>query len=188
MTKKETAKILAVLKAAYPSSFTHTTDERLMLEIWHDSLDDADYEDVNQAVRKYIATNEDNFAPSIGKIRKLIVEAKQPETGRMTSQEAASVLSRAVGDSLYHSVEQFQKLPPLIQKVVRDPQTLFEWGQLPIETFQTVVLSNFQRSYQVALQQSVEDAKLPDDLKPLPTPAWMELPVYKVSKNLSLGE
>lgn len=188
MTRKETAKILAVLKVAYPSSFVRVDDEKLMLAVWHDSLSDCDYADVDKAVKVYIATNESNFAPSVGKIRKLIVDSKQPETGRMTSQEAASLLSRAVGDSQYHSVEQFEKLPQLIQKVVRDPQMLKEWGQLPVETFQTVILSNFQRSYQIALQQSVEDAKLPDDLKPIHAPAWMELPVYKISKNLSLGE
>lgn len=165
MTKKETAKILAVLKVAYPNSFVRVDDERLMVEVWYKGLEDCDYRDVDKAVRAYISTSEGNFAPSIGKVRSLIVKLTRPETGRMTAQEAANLVQKAVANSGYHAPEEFQKLPDVIQRIVRHPQTLFEWSQMDIESFQSVILSNFQRSYQVAVKQDVEEAKLPDDLQ-----------------------
>lgn len=167
MTKQETVKILSVLKTVYPQQFDGT-DSRLLVEIWHDSLSDLSYLDIDKAVRAYISTNNNNFAPSIGKVRSLVVKMNQPEVGRMTAQEAASLIQKAVSNSGYNSREEFAKLPKTIQRIVRDPKVLFDWSQMPIETFQSVILSNFQRSFKVAAEQDFEDAKLPEDLKPLP--------------------
>lgn len=167
MTREETIKILAILQVTYPISFAKIgrDEKKQMVALWHDMFSDYSYQEVDSAVRAYIATNEGNYAPSVGKIRSMIVKLTKPETGLMTAQEASTLLLRAVSDSTYHSVKQFNRLPEIIQRVVRDPMTLKEWAQIDPETFQTVIISNFQRSYQVALRQEMENAKLPDDLK-----------------------
>lgn len=168
MTKQETAKILAVLRTAYPRSFPDSTDNRLLVDIWQETLSDCAYQDVDKAVRAYISTSESDWAPSVGKIRGWIVRMNQPETGQMTAQEASTLLLKAIANSGYHAPEEFAKLPPVIQRVVKTPQMLFEWSQIDIDTLHSVIISNFQRSYQVAIQQEVENAKLPEGLKVLP--------------------
>lgn len=167
MTREETIKILAILQVAYPISFSklEKSEKKQMVALWHDMFSDYSYQEVDSAVRAYIATNENNYAPSVGKIRSMIVMMTQPETGFMTAQEASALLLRAISDSGYHADEQFKKLPEIIQRVVRDPQILKEWSQIEPETVQTVIMSNFQRSYQVALRQEMDNAKLPEDLK-----------------------
>ncbi len=169
MTAAETSKILAVLKTAYPASYQHmtVTDLKMMVKVWSDMLSDCDYGDVNNAVKAYITTNESNFAPSVGKIRSLIVKLNSSESGRLTAQEASTILLKAIANSGYHAAEEFEKLPPIIQRVVREPQALFEWSQMNMETLHSVIMSNFQRSYQVALRQETENARLPEDLRRL---------------------
>ncbi len=186
MTKQETAKILAVLKSVYPQSFTGTVDVRMLADIWQESLADCEYQDVDKAVKAYISTSESNFAPSIGKIRGMIVKMNQTKVGLMTAQEASTLLLKAISNSGYHAPEEFAKLPPVVQRVVRTPQMLFEWSQIDTETLHSVIISNFQRSYQVAVQQEVENAKLPDDLKYLDTPEDVSKILDGMSERLAL--
>lgn len=185
MTKQETLKILAILRTMYPRQFDGT-DAKLLAEIWHESMSDLSYKDVDKALRAYFSTNETNFAPSVGKLRSLIVKLNQPESAIMTAQEAANVLQKAVSNSGHHATEEYSKLPPVIQRIVRTPQSLFEWSQMEAETFQSVVLSNFQRSYQVAVNQEMENAKLPEGLKILPETNSVESLLESVSEKLSL--
>jgi hypothetical protein len=78
MTREETLKILSVLRVAYPK-FGDGTDSKMLVEVWSDMLSDCEYMDVNNAIKRYIATNESNFAPSIGKIRSMIVKQNDSE-------------------------------------------------------------------------------------------------------------
>lgn len=167
MTLAETSKILAVLKVAYPNSFNHQskTEAAIMIELWSDMFKDDQYQDVDKAVRAYIATDESGFAPSVGQIRARMVRMS-PEGNTMSAQEAASLLTKAVSKSGWHEKEAFEELPPIIQKVVRNPQMLHEWSQMDSQTFHSVVLSNFQRSYQAEINQQKELQKLPQSLRP----------------------
>lgn len=174
MTKQETLKILAILKTMYPEQFKNV-DGKLLADIWQEQLSDCSYQDIDKAVRAYIATNETNFAPSIGKLRSMVVKLNQPEAAYMTAQEAANLVQRAVANSGHHAQEEFAQLPPVIQRIVRTPQTLFEWSQMDVEAFQSVILSNFQRSYQTAVKQEMENEQLPEGLKILPEKTAVEV-------------
>ena len=68
MTREETQKILAVIRAAYPSFYKDNTKNDLVIAVnlWHDMLIDETYQDVAMAVKSIIATNK--FAPSIAEV------------------------------------------------------------------------------------------------------------------------
>lgn len=164
MNRLETAKVLAVLEVAYPHSFKGRTKEQaeLALELWTEMFAERTYQEVSVAVRAYMSQDESGFAPTIGQINGLIVDSM--ESG-MSAQEASAILSKAVSRSGWHAAEEFEKLPETIRRVVGSPQMLKEWSQLDSSVFNTVVLSNFQRSYKQTAEHERQDKMLPPSVK-----------------------
>jgi hypothetical protein len=168
MTKQETAKILSVIKLAYPHSFKDLSKSEMpmMVELWHDQFKGDTYHDVDIAVRAFISTSKDGYPPSIGQIKaSMFNTAKNANESVLTAQAASAILAKAVSRSGWHSVEEFEKLPPAIQKVVHDPEMLKQWSQMDSQTFHSVVLSNFQRSYNAEVEREEHYEMLPESVK-----------------------
>ena len=67
--------------------------------------------------------------------------------------------------SYYNATETFSRLPPILQKIVGSPNTLREWAQMEAETVDSVIQSNFMRSYKVRAAQEKERAMLPESTR-----------------------
>lgn len=91
MTKKEALQILAILKAAYPSSYNGMTKEEATgtVAVWCMQFSDIPAEIVMMAIHKLIATNK--FPPSISEVK-----------GKISSihHEAADMLYTTFGEFL----------------------------------------------------------------------------------------
>lgn len=72
MTRDETTKILAVLKAAYPHSYKNMSQKEALgtVAVWHMQFVDMPPEIVMMAVQKCISTS--TFTPSISEVKKKI--------------------------------------------------------------------------------------------------------------------
>ena len=72
MTRDETTKILAVLKAAYPHSYKNMSQKEALgtVAVWHVQFADMPPEIVLMAVQKCISTS--TFTPSISEVKKKI--------------------------------------------------------------------------------------------------------------------
>ena len=71
---------------------------------------------------------------------------------------------KAIRNGIYGCYVEFEKLHPLIQKVVGDPQQINSWAQLT-EGINTVVASNFMRNYRTELERMRMDAAIPKEVK-----------------------
>lgn len=71
MTKKETAAVLAKIRAMYPNSLKNMDKQAFIeaVDIWAGIFSNADYAAVNRAVEEFIAEDEKGFPPSVGQIR-----------------------------------------------------------------------------------------------------------------------
>ena len=83
----------------------------------------------------------------------------------MTAAEAWGLVLSAVKRSAYDSREEFEKLPVMLRRLVGSPSQLRDWAMMDAETVQSVVASNFQRSYQVRAKQEQEYQDLPSEIK-----------------------
>lgn len=83
----------------------------------------------------------------------------------MAPQEAWGMVWRAVQRSAYNSREEFERLPPMLCRLVGTPEQLKAWAQMDANTVQSVIGSNFQRSYQERAKQESEFQALPGDIK-----------------------
>ena len=87
---------------------------------------------------------------------------QKPDT--MSAMQAWHLVRKATENGWYHSEEEFNKLPPLCQRIVGAPGTLKDWSVMDISELETVVGSNFQRSYKQLEQDQAYYEKLPSSV------------------------
>ena len=165
MTREDTLDLLSVLKAAYPNFYRDMTrkDAEHVIALWSDMFKDEPAELVALAVKAHIATDKKGFPPHIGAIKDAIVKIQQP--GEMTELEAWGLVQKALRNGYYGAQEEFDKLPPVVQRLVGSPNQLREWSQMDTETVSSVVASNFQRSYKARAAHEREFLALPTEVK-----------------------
>lgn len=165
MTYEETLAIMSVLKAAYPNYYRDMkrAEAESVVRLWTDMFKDDPAELVAVAVKAHIASDEKGFPPHIGAIKNAILKIRLPD--EMTELEAWALVKKALGNSAYNSVAEFEKLPPVIQRLVGSPAQLREWNQVKPETLDSVVASNFQRSYKTRAASEREMMALPQDVR-----------------------
>ena len=165
MTRDETIDLLSVLKAAYPNFYRDMTrkDADHVISLWADMFEDEPVEVVALAVKAHIAADTKGFPPHIGAIKDAIVKIMQPE--EMTEIEAWNMVRKAIRSYSWDAKEQFDKLPPVLQRLVGSPNQLVEWGQMDAEVVSSVVASNFQRSYKVRAKKEQEFLALPSAVR-----------------------
>lgn len=165
MTRDETIDLLSVLKAAYPNFYKDMTrrDADHVISLWFEMFKDEPAPMVILAVKRHIATDTKGFPPHIGAIKDAIVKIQQPD--EMTEIEAWNMVRSAIRSYSWDAKEQFDKLPPVLQRLVGSPSQLVEWGQMDADVVSSVVASNFQRSYKARAAQEREFLALPADVK-----------------------
>ena len=165
MNTEETLSIMGVLKAAYPSYYKdmNRRDAEGVVSLWQTMFADEPVDLVAAAVKAHIATDKKGFPPHIGAIKDAIVKLTAPQ--EMTEAEAWGYIFKATQNSTWNSQEEFAKLPPILQRLVGSANQLKEWAAMPADEVQTVVASNFQRSFRARVAHEREFLALPADIR-----------------------
>ncbi len=163
MSYRETLQIMAILKTAYPNYYKGGSDLEQAANLWAELFKDDDADVVAAAVKAFIVNDEKGFPPVIGQIKTLIRDLTKPK--EMTELEAWGLVSTALCNSLYNSENEYRKLPPVLQRIVGSPSVLREWAQTDSAEVQTVIASNFQRSYRARAKGEREFMALPQSTK-----------------------
>lgn len=165
MNLNETRQILTVLKANYPQSFKGWTREQSQdyLSLWAEAFQDEDVHLVINAVKTIIYSDTREFAPNIGQVKNMIY--KLTSENEMSEQEAWGYVKKALRNSGYHAKEEFDKLPPIVQRLVGEPRQLYDWCMMSTDEVDTVVASNFMRSYKARSKHEKEYLAIPTSVK-----------------------
>jgi hypothetical protein len=156
MTLSETAKLLALIQVYYPK-FAEGRDINVTAKAWQMIFAEDDYDRTQKAVLAFVATDTKGFPPMPGALKELMFQ--RPDT--MSAMQAWHLVRKAVENGWYGSEEEFKKLPPLCQRIVGAPGTLKDWALMDMAELETVVGSNFQRSYKQLEKDEAYFAKLP---------------------------
>lgn len=188
MTRAETVKILSVLRGAYPQFYRGIGKDEAedTVNLWTSMFADEPYQVVSSAVKALIVSNDSSFPPVIGQVKAKIKKITSPD--EMTEGEAWGMVYNSLRNSSYNSVEEFGKLPAMLQRLVGSPNQLREWSQMDVETVQSVVASNFQRSYKVRAAQQREFDALPGDVKAFVAQLAGEMTMGKSLPSGATGE
>lgn len=163
MKRTELGVILEILKVTYPAHFTKIGNMELLFNLWMTMFKDEPAESVSNAVYEYIATDTSGYFPSIGALREII--AKRSMRDALTEDEAWAMVRTATSNGYYGAEEEFRKLPRTVQKIVGNPEQLRDWAVMDSESFNTVVASNFRRSYRTQTEKEQNDLMLPQSIK-----------------------
>jgi len=163
MTRQEALAIMAMLKTAYPSFYKDLSKEELnaAVNLWATMFSDEPVQLVTEAIKAMICTLK--YPPTIADVKERIAMITQPQ--EMTEMEAWQKVKSAI--SYYNADENFANLPPVLQKLVGSPNALREWALMDSETVNSVIQSNFMRSYKVITTREKEISMLPESTKQL---------------------
>ncbi len=165
MNNTDTIKILSVIKAAYPqwARDLKPIDAKAMVNLWSSMLQEYEYNLVQIAIKKIIATNK--FPPSVAEVIEAINYIKTGGQSEMTEIEAWGLVRKAIKNSAYNAEEEFNKLPVKIQQTIGSHNILHNWSQESVNAIETVIGSNFMRSYKVTVANKRQEEQLPQNIK-----------------------
>lgn len=166
MTRQEVAKMFFMVKATYPRMFKDfgETETNNFIDAWCMVFNDIPAEQGYAGLKTYLSTETSGFPPSPGQIKECI--HRMTPDALPNEMSAWSLVVKAVRNSNYNSVAEFDKLPQIVRRVVRDPGRLREWAAMDADTFQTVEQSNFMRVYRAELANERVISRIPQDLRP----------------------
>lgn len=165
MNKKESLMILSVLQAVYPAGFKDSSDEDkiALANLWARIFKNVNYEDVSNAVDTVIATNKTNFPPSPGLVMDQVI--KNTSDSGMNEMEAWNLVYKAIKRSAWYAEKEFKKLPEQLRRCVGSPEMLKSWSGMPIDTVNSVIQSNFMRSYRSGVGREKEMMAISGEVK-----------------------
>ena len=163
MTEKEVKQLLAMTQAVYPNY--NPPSREAAVNAWLMCLSEYDNNVVVAAFKAYITTDTSGFAPSIGQLIDKLHAIQNPQ--ELNEMEAWSLVSKALRNGYYGAVEEFNNLPPLVQKAVGSPDNLRNWSQTDTNSIENVVQSNFIKTYRAVVNRENEIKKMPADVRTL---------------------
>lgn len=178
MEKMDVLKLLMLLEAEYPQSFKGLDDEhrKLKTELWAKEFEQ-DNANVVFAAARILMRSGREFAPTSGQIREKIMSFADAKT--LDEQQAWSLVAKACANGYYGYRTEFEKLPVEVQRAIGRPEQLREWALVDENTLQTVVASNFMRSYKTTVSREKELARIPAEIRKQ---------LIEVADNLKLTE
>ena len=161
MTRQEALAVMAMLKTAYPTFYKDLSKEDISaaVNLWATMFSEESIQVVTEAIKALMCTLK--FPPTIADVKEKIREITQPD--EMTEMEAWEQVRRAI--SFYDAQENYNSLPPMLQRLVGSPNQLREWAVMDRETVNSVIQSNFMRSYKVIAAREREQVMLPESAK-----------------------
>ena len=165
MTEEDVKEMLSVLKAAYPHSFQNLTrrDANAMIKLWARQFKADDVQLVSAVIDSLIATRETGYTPTVGEIKNQLYRIQTADG--LNDGQAWNLVEKACRRGLYHAQEEFDKLPPDVQTAVGGPEQLKAWAQMDAETVNSVVASNFRRTYRTVQERAKEKALMPPEVR-----------------------
>jgi hypothetical protein len=165
MTKREIAELMTIMQANYPDSFKGQSDSVVgaKIALWHEFFKDYPKELVQAAAKAFIANDTKGFMPNIGQINDCIQKITHRDD--MTEAEAWGLVRRALRNGYHGAREEFEQLPERVQRLVGSPNQLKEWALMDVDTVESVIASNFQRSFRARKASDEEYERLPGEVK-----------------------
>lgn len=170
MTREETVKIIRIMCDSYPNYKPNNISETV--DVWCMMLEDYNYNQISVALKAYVTSDTSGFAPSIGELIAKIQMISQPQ--ELNEMEAWSLVSKALRNGTYGAVEEFSRLPPTVQEAVGNPDNLRNWATSDYKAIETVIQSNFIKTYRSVTSRAEEIKRVPAEIQKL---------IEKVNKN-----
>lgn len=161
MTREEAKKIIMVIVSTYPN--WKPADMSFTVDAWASALEAFTYQQISTALKAFIVSDTSGFAPAPGQIIGLLDRVTNNQ--ELNEMEAWLLVSKALRNGYYGAEQEFERLPPIVQKAVGSPSQLRNWSQTDSDSVENVIQSNFMRTYRQELTKNREIRKVPQDTR-----------------------
>lgn len=126
MNREQTIAILKVLKVAYPRFYAEMSKKEAedTINLWQEMFSHDNPALVTAAVKDLV--NSFKFPPTIADVKDKMYELTKTDTE--TPVELWNAIKKAMRNSTYNAVEEFERLPEIAKKFVGSPNQLREWA------------------------------------------------------------
>ncbi len=162
MTREEAKKIVMFISGSYPNF--KPLDLTETVNAWATVFSNFDVEHVKLLVKSYIVSDESGFPPSISDIIKIYHMTTQPQ--ELNEMEAWALVAKALRNGGYHALEEYEKLPPAVQKAVGTHEQLKNWA-LDEYFNEENAKKSFIFAYRTEVKREQGLAKMPSDVRRL---------------------
>lgn len=178
------AQLMAMLKEFYPAYYKDRTPEQTQVaaRLWYDLFAEHNGNAVLAAAKAFIVNDKKGFPPAPGQIMDYL--HKINNINKESAEEAWNrYVIPALKNSAYGYNDEFEKLPAKIQRIVGSATVLRDWGMIETSQLNTVVKSNFLRSYEGSEREREEFEKLPANVKNFVTQIAGGMGVKRLEKS-----
>ena len=188
MNREDIGKMIYLIKATYPTHFKayNQNEIRNLVDAWEMVFGDKDSGEVLKGLKIFLNTETKGYPPTPGQI---IDCMGRLDTNTLPNEmEAWSMVDKAVKNSGYEAAEEFNKLPQIIRRVVRNPARLKEWALMDAADYMTVEQSNFMRSYRAEKEREEQNRRIPQEIRPSLGEIRDTIPEIPVKNDTEKGE
>ena len=158
MTRDEVKELLMTIQALYTNFNVDADRMTPTINAWHMMLNEYPADAVQAALQIYVRTNNTGFAPSVSQLIGTVYAPR--ENDALTEGQAWALVKKAIQDGLYHAEERFNELPDAVQTAVGSPNMIRQWAGTDSSEVNTVIASNFQRTYKAVLSKRMFSNKV----------------------------
>lgn len=160
MNTQEAKKIFAVITCTYPNWQIPNID--MAANIWASALAAYSYSDVGTALKAYIMGNTSGFAPTPAQLIEYMQTSRR--MAELPETKAWELVTKAISKGSYKAKEAYDELPDAVKEAVGSPTQIYKWAV--DENFnESVVSSNFMRSYKTVIDRKYALEKLPAEYR-----------------------
>jgi len=162
MERNDVQDFLAMIQGTYPNF--NPPDKTAAVNAWTMALEEYSRDEVALAFKLYMKSNTSGFAPTPGQIIDKIHLMKQPE--QLNEMEAWALVAKALRNGGYHALEEYEKLPPAVQKSIGTHEQLRNWA-LDEYFNEENAKKSFIFAYRAEVKREQEFAKMPSNVRRL---------------------
>lgn len=176
MTKAETSSVLTILKTAYPNFYRNMkqAEGEATLNLWTVMFAGDDVEIVKLALYRLIESHE-GFPPDIATVKGKIRELVSYASGEPTYEELWYMLMKAISNGIYGAQEEYEKLPPVLQRYLGSPSAIRDMAMIDTDTLRTVNHGQFLKQIGTVRQRQEFDELTPPEIKAVLAGAYKPL-------------
>lgn len=163
MTRKEVQELMVLVNSLYPNLKVDNADKTHVIDSWHWMLEEYPADMVAAALKVFVKTSGSSFAPTVSQIIECINKPRNID--ELSEGEAWARVKKAIRNGNYAAKEEFDELPESIQKAVGNFRVIQEWAMMDSDEVNSVIMSNFQRSYRAVLQKKDFNTRVPQEIK-----------------------
>lgn len=146
MTRVEAMKIVAMIE----TNWQPVKDQEAAYDLWASAFQSEPFELVNTAVMALIQTDLSDFRPTVAKVRRkmhdIVFGRRITETEAWLCVKNSLPEAQEWPETLKGAKSAWNKLPEDVRKLVT-PKQLLDWNSVGVEQMDTIIQSNFMRSY-----------------------------------------